>query len=271
MGRRVAGAVLAVALGGSGPVVAQQPGVIAGIVISGDSVPLEAARVRVLGSDLVSQTGADGRFTIAGVPAGRRTVEVTSIGYRAARQAVVVEPGDTSLLRFVLEGSPVPVAGVETTAPAYVPTILRGFYERRAQGNGHFITREQIEAAQPRQMTDLLRDVPGLRLQSLRSGASGNFAAQSGRSARAAGVCGILYYIDGVRFPAVDINTMVQPEDVAGVEIYSGSSRVPVQFHSAGAQCGVIVIWTQPAERPRQAPPESGPGAPKPDTTGHTP
>lgn len=75
--------------------------------------------------------------------------------------------------------------------------------------------------------------------------------------------CRIVYYVDGVRFPVDSdgsINTLVQPEDLAGVEVYVGTSRVPVQFHSAEAHCGVILLWTQPAEREAAPPrrPRSG-------------
>lgn len=274
MGRAgvVLGGMLVLALARSGPLAAQHSGAVAGVVLAGDGAPLNEARVLVLGTTLLARTDRDGRFRLSDVPRGRHYLEAALIGYRVTRLPVEVSAGETSQVRLVLESAPATLEALAVTAEAPAPAILRGFYQRRAQGTGHFFTREEIEAAQPRQFTDLLRNVPGLRFQPLR-GPAGNVIATSGREARAAGrQCRILYYLDGVRFPVesdVGINNIVQTEDVAGVEVYSGSARVPVQFHSADAHCGVVVIWTQPAERPRAAPPDVRPKAPKPDTTVH--
>ena len=46
--------------------------------------------------------------------------------------------------------------------------------------------------------------------------------------------------------PDNSINNYVVPDDLAGVEVYSGASRVPPQFNSGpqNSRCGVVVIWT---------------------------
>ena len=41
-----------------------------------------------------------------------------------------------------------------------------------------------------------------------------------------------------------DIDQWVSPEDVAGMEVYTGPAQVPVEFSTVGSECGVVVIWT---------------------------
>lgn len=259
-GRPLGAAAIAAALAAAS-LEAQQGSSVIGRVLAADSTPVEQALVQIAGTRLGGWTGSGGRFRFDAVPAGAYRLEIAYVGFRSASIPVKFLGGDTVRLLVVLEEIPVELAEVEIAAPQPAPAILRGFYERRAQASGHFITREEIERSQPRLFTDLLRTVPGLRFQAVRGPSGSSFVAQSGRTAVAGGgnlsgnPCRILYYVDGVRFPVEGdhgINGFVQPEDVAGVEVYSGTARVPVQFHSEAAHCGVIVIWTYPAERPRR-------------------
>jgi hypothetical protein len=51
----------------------------------------------------------------------------------------------------------------------------------------------------------------------------------------------------------VGIDNFVRPDEIAGVEIYSGSN-LPPQFSGGqhSARCGVIVVWTHSGRRSRQ-------------------
>ena len=133
---------------------------------------------------------------------------------------------------------------VRVSAPR-IPLHLRGFEERRERGSGRYFSRAQIDRMQARQVTDILRRVPGFQIQPARSDVP---SAQTGRTATR--VCPVLYYINGSPFPVgadQTINSFVDSDAVDGIEVYTGSSSIPAQFNSSmyNSRCGVIVIWTR--------------------------
>ncbi|HWL40176.1 MAG TPA: TonB-dependent receptor, partial [Gemmatimonadaceae bacterium] len=159
----------------------QSPGMVSGTVSGANNTAIPNARVRLLGSRLTAVTGAAGEFHVAGVPTGQDTLEVLVLGYSPKRMPVDITVGATFRVRVVLV--PVILETVNVSAHAASSRGMGGFEERRAKGVGRFFTREEIVRMQARQVTDVLRRVPGMRIQT-GSGAfgGGSLTAHSGRS-----------------------------------------------------------------------------------------
>jgi TonB family protein len=145
--------------------------------------------------------------------------------------------------------APVQVTGEVAATPAH----LADFYRRRASGKGRFVTEQDIKDRSPPNTMDVFRGIPGVDIDS--KGISRGAIQIRGNS------CLPFVWLDGSPLGAGYFEpSMINPADIAGIEVYSGTATVPAEFMGSGGQggCGVIAIWTKRLERRAKAP--SGPG-----------
>ena len=91
-------------------------GTISGRVTdSSTGQPVVAAQVSVVGATRGQATDARGQYTISGVAAGAREIEVRRVGFVRATRNVTVQDGATTTLDFVLVAVPTTLAEVITT------------------------------------------------------------------------------------------------------------------------------------------------------------
>ena len=205
--------------------------------------PVAGARVRIVGARDV-RTSKDGDWSLSGIPAGTRLLEVHAVGF-AARQVVV----------DVIDGAaPVPVAltGIQALLDTVRVTASRfrlvgtGFDERSRSGMGRYVTSSDVLRRAAMFTSDVFKTVPGLRVD--RSSDGDTQLTMRG----AFGRCSPAVYLDGhwVRGLTMDdIDAFVPPDRVAGMEIYSGAI-VPPQFQPGMTGCGSIATWTKPGDSP---------------------
>jgi outer membrane receptor for monomeric catechols len=139
----------------------------------------------------------------------------------------------------------VELPGVVVAELARQRNLLRDFYDRSERGFGHFITREQIEKRNPANLSDMMRQIPGARLIPNRMG--GTSTLRFSRAIMTPGRdCPPQYWVDGVKTWALNIDDIL-PQDVEGVEVYSGPSALPSQYNTRDGTtiCGVVLIWTR--------------------------
>jgi hypothetical protein len=65
---------------------------------------------------------------------------------------------------------------------------------------------------------------------------------------RAGGNCPPRILVDGSPVAGADVDEMVEPQDINGIEIYRGPSEVPGRWMANRSSCGLIVIWTKRGE-----------------------
>jgi iron complex outermembrane receptor protein len=99
-------------LGASPPVSAQGGGAVEGRVVGARGAPVAAARVAVRGTSLAATTGADGRYRIGGVPAGRHTLVATALSHAPSTLTVEVRGGEAASADFTLQVEALALEGV---------------------------------------------------------------------------------------------------------------------------------------------------------------
>jgi hypothetical protein len=234
---------LAVALAAftSGPVAAQQWGAtLSGVVTDTARRPIPDVEIGLLvDRDIVRsvRTRADGRFDLTELPSGKTSFVVRRLGYHPRVYTVQVREGVTRpLLRVVLEPMPAELEKVIVLARVAASNgRLKEFYERKARvgGWGTFIDREEIERQSPTWTSDLLRMTPGVRL----------IPTHTGNVVRLRG-CAPTLWMDGYPLHGAELDQVVFPNEIAGIEVYNSSAGMPVEFTDASG-CGAIVVWTR--------------------------
>ncbi len=262
---------------------------LSGPVVNADGgAPLAGARVGVIGGPQV-RANEKGEWTIADAPAGTRMLEVRAIGFYPERRAVDVTQG-APVVRTMLSTMRAVLDTVRITAQRRTRDLTE-FNDRRRSGQGQYTTADQIARLNPVTTSDLFRNMQAVHL---------DFSDDAGVRLQLRGTlsgwCTPAIFVDGSRISGFDgfivpgltldeIDSVVRPNEIAGIEVYPGSSA-PMQYRqmarvdvtaraqiastmnatrstaareaggalpsttlgSDDSNCGSILIWTKPFE-----------------------
>ncbi len=208
---------------------------------------LQGVLLRIEATPLRVVTEANGTFSFPEVPAGRHVLTAEMLGYANRSDTLRVVPGEIIEAAFGMTTRAIELAPIEVTVRSrWLDT--NGFYVRRSGGlAGHFFSRADIERKAPAQLTDLLRDIPGVLVLSRGVGTSSVYFRRvttivSDEGARG---CEPAIYYDGIPMNAgFDRLHEIAIPFIDGVEVYVGAAT-PIRFQHP---CGVVLIWTR---RPR--------------------
>ncbi len=147
---------------------AQAPGRIVGRVVDAEQGnPIAGAQVEVVGVALTTTTALDGRYAVAGVPAGPASVRVRMIGFAPKLVTGVVVPSGSSVNQDVaLSASAVQLAEIAVTAQAERGTVNRALDEQRNAINiVNSVSAEQIDKSPDGDAGQAIQRVSGVTVQ----------------------------------------------------------------------------------------------------------
>lgn len=246
----LAGAPLAAQQEGQGPGAADvAPDSLAdlvGVVASAETGKvIDGARVSIPELDLSFTSDAEGRFELRRMPPGTYRVRIQYLGYSTNESPVPVKPGRRTRVVFLLNRDVLEVADIEVQVRRTDRSEPRSaFRERMREGRfGVFITREDILEREPENMSDMLREIPDVRVSPVEWGQATVFFRDGTGS-----LCKPTLFVDGNPAPGFALDNLA-PDAVEGIELYRRPSEMPVQFKGVGpADCGVLVVWSQTGE-----------------------
>ena len=215
---------------------------LSGVVRSETGQPLAGVKLRVWGTNATATTASDGSFTLARLPAGSETLEARYVSYAPTHMSVDLASDETRTVAMTLSDhtnvlEPITVYGKQSA----FARDLTGFYQRRREGWGRFMTRAQIEQRTAIQFTDLVNAMPGIRV--VPTGGTGYSIVSSTNQA-----CRPDIYLDGTRMHDPDnVNDFIMPNNVYGIEVYGTTMETPPEFRQGHGGCGSVVVWTNPA------------------------
>lgn len=208
-----------------------EPGLTGEVRDAATGEPLAGAQVAVEDLEVGSVTDGEGRFEVAGVPAGRHRLNVEYLGYEAATAGVEVSAEARTRVEVQMVPTAIAVAALEVS----VPSAERE--ERRARGyTGWRLTSEDIPASLSVSIPQLLdRRFAGVTYSRSRLSACPIIEVRSGRIG--------LVVLDGQPFRDTCVLEHVMPEDIESIEVIPGLAGGITYGRSGGA--GVIVIETR--------------------------
>lgn len=222
--------------------------------------------VTIAGTELRRETDGNGMFAFMELPPGPIEVKTEHLGFNPLSYRVELQSGRAydAVLNLTPRAIPLDPLEVNVTVEERSPWLeMQGFYDRKQYSglNGTFITRSEIEKRDPRLLTDLYDNIPGVRSfwiqpgqRTVRFRRATTITLSGGSSGYG---CEPDYYIDGQRYrdpmetaavkaTVADFNA-IPVDQVEAIETYVGAG-IPIQYQGS-TNCGVILVWTRRGRR----------------------
>jgi len=223
--------------------------------VTGRPVPNAEVTIRWTQGDFNRTATAtpQGFFRLLSPWPGTFTLKATASGYKEVRaDSLEIEPRELTVVEIELPAEPIALDPLVVVAePRAYQLEVNGFYDRAGQGFGHFITPEELDARQSVEVSDLLRDIPGLKVERTVFGTRVRFPKLDVPG----DFCDPRLYVDGTLISQPSpfnaetlggtyLDPVVNLSEIGGMEVHTRSAGLPLAFRGTQGGCGVILIWT---------------------------
>ena len=207
---------------------------------AGGTLPVPGARIRVVNIRKAAVTDSVGRFEFSALRPGQYLVEAVVIGYAPLSAVVVLAADERKDIEFRTDsaGALLPTIFVEGEEQPSLIRAITVFERRMAGGHGRFITRDDILERRPMRILDMIRFLPGVRMNCYGTSCQVRLNHDPRN-------CQPAVFVDDQR-TSMFVLENTPPNDIEGVEIYRGPSETPPELNNEQARCGgAIALWTR--------------------------
>jgi len=246
--------------------IAEAQATLTGVVRDSAGRPLARAEVAIEARRKSTTTDESGRYRLTDIPTGASLVQARAIGYQAVASLVTLGANETKNSDFSLSRLTPTLDTLKVVDNRTKGSGLAGFEERRRLGMGKFFDSLDLKKYEDRQIVDVFREVPGVKIQTpplcvgarpqpgcesttrkrvilnMRGGNSGcpmQIVLDGATLYRAESGGG---YIDWPR--TIDVNDLPVAHLIA-LEVYRSAAEIPIEYGGPSAICGVMVMWTK--------------------------
>ncbi|HYC52361.1 MAG TPA: carboxypeptidase-like regulatory domain-containing protein [Gemmatimonadaceae bacterium] len=214
---------------------------VRGGVTSQQSIPLAGVRVGLAGRERSAETDSAGAFTFLNIPAGSHTIEVRALGYAPEQRRVDLVHGADTAIAVRMTSVKRVLDTIRVVGQRVFDRDGSGFLRRKRSGQGYFMDESVIARDGAGDLYGLMRRAPALHIEQQ------GFRRYLMMRDRSGGYCVPAVFLDGQRLmgeQVADLDLMVRPGDLRGVEVYRGFNS-PGEFSNALNECGTVVMWTR--------------------------
>ena len=222
-----------------------------GWVLRADRTPIPDATVVLRGEDGAVRArtvaGEGGRFQIS-APAGEALrLGAEHLGFQPWETApFTLEPDAEVEVVIQMQVAPIPLEELQVEARRRRTTERLADFRRRSETKafgGYFLMEEDIARRPAARPSYLPLQFPGMTVLPV--------AGPFDRWAVMTGDCLATVFVDGVRINQgnASVDDYLEPERIAGVEVYPRGMSAPPQYQNPRAQeCGTVLYWTKDLE-----------------------
>jgi hypothetical protein len=242
--------------------VAAQSVFLGTVIADGEPAPpLPGAEITIPMLNAAVRTDSLGRFQFLGIPEGVYRINVRRVGYTGIAINARFSGKDTLAADIALSALTVTLDTVSVNAGENQHMKFLEFENRRAHGQGSYLTRTDIAREMDHQLGEIIAKIPGIRLNRYGAESAVASARYHGSNPRGGDAidrrkgaprsCYAQVYVDDVRVFGSGANealfniNSIPPATIQGIEYYPSRAETPIQYASYRSECGTLLIWTR--------------------------